>query len=420
MREEARHVVAGRIRHDLGEVLEDPRLRALRLLEPREPGEVVVVVVARDHDIDRAKASDRLQVVERVLDETEVRRHVVPAREAVVQQEGPAVVGHERVAIGHRVWIGPEVGKDLRLRLVHRVRPYRPDPVLPHLALQAVQEAELRLEETERRGRVVGRVTVRRAEPLERESGEQRDRVKRRAGRVGQAVLPLEVVDRVDVTGLGDEVAAEGRRQPVDLGDEGDRALGVTRGRQHPDVVLAPAERLVVAQRPRDRDRPGQGEPDAGDVVVVVDALEPPERVGLGEERCLPLGYRDRDAPCGQEMVPLALIAVMVRVQHPLDLADSRLPEVLEDAARAEVDQESAVTPDQEVDVAGIAVPVEARRQAHERARSAHAMGVGMPVAAVAVAVAGVVVRAHAEPPVGCVYGGRVFSEPPAREPRRG
>jgi hypothetical protein len=99
-------------------------------------------------------------------------------------------------------------------------------------------------------------------------------------------------------------------------------------------------------------------------------------------------------------MVPLALIAVMVRVQHPLDLADSGLPEVLEDAARTEVDQEPAVTPDQEVDVAGVAVPVEARRQANERAGSARAMGVGMSVAAMAMAVAGIVVRVHAGPPV--------------------
>ena len=76
--------------------------------------------------------------------------------------------------------------------------------------------------------------------------------MERGADRVGQAVLPLEVVDRVDVAGLGDEVAAERRRHAVDLGSEGDRALGVPGRRQHPDVVAAPGERLVVAERPGD------------------------------------------------------------------------------------------------------------------------------------------------------------------------
>ena len=97
--QEARDVVAGRVRHDLREVLEDPGLGALGLLEPRQPGQVVVVVVARDDDVDRAEPGHRLQLVERVLDEAHVRRHVVPAGKAVVEEERPAVVGHERVAV---------------------------------------------------------------------------------------------------------------------------------------------------------------------------------------------------------------------------------------------------------------------------------------------------------------------------------
>ena len=110
MGEQARHVVAGRIRHDLREVLEDPRLRPLRLLEPRQPREMVVVVVARNHDVDCAEAGHSLQIVERMLDEAEVRRHVVPAQESVVE-EGPPVVGHERVAVGHRAGLAQTWGR---------------------------------------------------------------------------------------------------------------------------------------------------------------------------------------------------------------------------------------------------------------------------------------------------------------------
>ena len=77
--QQAGHVVAGGVRHDLREVLEDPGLRAVRLLEPRQAGEMVVVVVARDDGVDRPEARDRLQIGERVLDEAQVRGEVVPA-----------------------------------------------------------------------------------------------------------------------------------------------------------------------------------------------------------------------------------------------------------------------------------------------------------------------------------------------------
>jgi hypothetical protein len=97
-------------------------------------------------------------------------------------------------------------------------------------------------------------------------------------------------------------------------------------------------------------------------------------------------------------MVPLALVPVVVRVEHPLDFAHPHLGEVVEDAARAKVDQEPAVPPDEEIDVARVAVPVEARRQPDERARVGREMGMGVPVAPVSPA--GIVVRMHPRPPV--------------------
>jgi hypothetical protein len=71
---------------------------------------------------------------------------------------------------------------------------------------------------------------------------------------------------------------------------------------------------------------------------------------------------------------------------------------MLEDAARAEVDQEPAIPADEEIDVARVAVPVEARRQPDERARGGREMGMGVPVAPVSLA--GIVVRVHPRPPV--------------------
>ena len=88
-------------------------------------------------------------------------------------------------------------------------------------------------------------------------------------------------------------------------------------------------------------------------------------------------------------------------MEHPLDLAYARLGEMLEDPARAEVDQEPAVPAHEEIDVAGVAVPVEARREPDERARAVREMGMGVPVAPASPA--GIVVRAHPRPPVECV-----------------
>ena len=338
------------------------------------------MIVAGDHDVDRPEPRHGLQLVEGVLDEAQVRRHVVPARKAVVQEQRAPVVGHQRVAVRHRVRVRPEVGEDVGLRLVHGVGPDRPHAVLPHLGLEAVEHPELRLEEAERRAGVVGRMAVRRAEALERQPAEEGDRVERRAGGVGHPVLPLEIVDRVDVAGLGDQVPAEADGHAVDLGEEGHGPLRVPGRRQHPDVVAAPRERLVVAKGPRDPDRAGQGEADAGDVVVVVDALEPPEGVGLGEKGGLALGHRDRDAARLEEVVALALVAVVVRVEHPVDLAHAGLGEVLEDPARAEVDQEAPVPPGEEVDVARVLEPVEARREPDQASSRGGVVGVAVSV----------------------------------------
>ncbi len=198
----------------------------------------------------------------------------------------------------------------------------------------------------------------------------------------------------MDVTRVGHQVAAEGRRDAVDLGRERHRALGVARRRENPDVVAAPRERLVVPERARHRHRPRQREPDAGDVVVVVDPLHPPEGVGLTEQRRFPLRDRDRGAVLHQARVALALVAVVMRVEDPLDLADPCLVEMLEDSSGPEIDQEAAVAPHEEIDVARVAVPEQARREPDEPA--ARRRGVGMTVTR---RVAGVMLGAHRRPP---------------------
>ncbi len=62
-------------------------------------------------------------------------------------------------------------------------------------------------------------------------------------------------------------------------------------------------------------------------------ALESPEGVSLGEEGGFHLGDGDRDTSLGEEVIALALIAMVVGMKHPLDLFDACLSQVIEDVA---------------------------------------------------------------------------------------
>ena len=90
--QQARQVEASRLGDDPGERVVDPGLGAVFALEPRDAGEVVVVVVARDGGADAPQAGLGAELVERVGDEPLVGEEVVPRREPVVEDEGVAVV----------------------------------------------------------------------------------------------------------------------------------------------------------------------------------------------------------------------------------------------------------------------------------------------------------------------------------------
>ena len=76
----------------------------------------------------------------------------------------------------------------------------------------------------------------------------------RRTQGIGHAVLPLQIVDGIDVPGRGDEITAEGVGPAVDLGEIGHRAAGVPGRRLRGDLHAMPVEDLVVAQSVADHD----------------------------------------------------------------------------------------------------------------------------------------------------------------------
>jgi hypothetical protein len=125
--EQAGDVVAGRVLQDVGEVLEDPGLDAVLLLEPGQAGDVVVVVVAGDDGLDLLQSGGGFQIGEGMLDEAEVGGEVVPGGEAIVQEDAAAIVREQAVDVGTGVRVGPEVGEELLLRLIDGVGPDLPD-----------------------------------------------------------------------------------------------------------------------------------------------------------------------------------------------------------------------------------------------------------------------------------------------------
>ena len=80
----------------------------------------------------------------------------------------------------------------------------------------------------------------------------------------------------------------------------------------------------------------------------------PPEQFDLLEEMPFVLGDGDPGAVVLETSGAPALITVVVRVEHPLDLPHADFFKVIDDGARPGVDEQAAVTRGDAVDVAGV------------------------------------------------------------------
>ncbi len=155
--------------------------------------------------------------------------------------------------------------------------------------------------------------------------------MQRRPDRIRHPVLPLEIVQGRDPAVARDEVARERDRRPVDLREQADGALGVAGCRDDLHAAGRPSDSLAVGKRPRDRDRRCAREAQAGRVVAVVGAADPPERLRLIEQRTFALRHPDRDPALDRAIIPAALIAMVMRVGDGHDLANADLVEHIED-----------------------------------------------------------------------------------------
>ena len=148
----------------------------------------------------------------------------------------------------------------------------------------------------------------------------------------------------------------------VDLADEHAAAVGVALGGDDFKFYVAPGEGFVVLEVGVDGDVLGEGEEGVAVVVVVVDALVLPEEFGLVEEVAFVFGDGDFGAVLAEAGGAPGLVAVVVGVEDPLDLAYADFMQVVDEGAGADVDEDGAVAGGDAVGVAGVGEAVDARR----------------------------------------------------------
>ena len=159
---------------------------------------------------------------------------------------------------------------------------------------------------------------------------------------VASAVTVLEIVQGSDFARCGHEVAAEADAIAVDLGDQCYMSEGVPGRRLHEELVAHPLKGLVILQHPTRAHALRQGEEALAHVVDVVYLPRTPEYFNLFEVGLLVGGNGDRDAPFVGQPVSLTLVPMVVGVKNPFHPGDPQVPEMIEHAAAAKIDEQGA------------------------------------------------------------------------------
>ena len=173
------------------------------------------------------------------------------------------------------------------------------------------------------------------------------------------AVAVFHGVVLVEKSAGAHKIAGESDGAAVDLADEHAAAMGVALGGDDFEFDAFPGEGFVVEQLGIDGYVLADGEEGAAVVVVVIDALVAPEVFGVFEEVALVFRYGDFRTAGAEAVGSPALVAVVVGVEDPVDLADADLGEVVDDCAGTGVDEDGAIAGRDAVDVAGVGPAVQ-------------------------------------------------------------
>src|SRR6185437_10743743 len=78
-------------------IFKDPELRPVLVVQILQPADVVVVIMTGQHHLDSLESRYLPQVIERMLDKTDIRREVGVGRKAIVKEHGTPIAGHQGV-----------------------------------------------------------------------------------------------------------------------------------------------------------------------------------------------------------------------------------------------------------------------------------------------------------------------------------
>src|SRR5262249_2013177 len=170
----------------------------------------------------------------------------------------------------------------------------------------------------------------------------------------GAHVRRLEIVDGQNPRRRSDEDADERVGLLVPFQEIGKRPLGVAWSGHRLQGDSAPFERALRFEAMVDRDVAGRSEELIAHVVKMERLFLLPHLLGASKIFSLSGRDGDLDAAGNREAVALVLIAMKMGMQNPLHLRGPDFAELLENAARSEIDQQRPAVLDQSVDVAGV------------------------------------------------------------------
>ena len=197
---------------------------------------------------------------------------------------------------------------------------------------------------------------------------------RQRVDPLAEAVVGLGVVPGVEHGPVEHHVAREAEPAIPVTEQVAHPTRAVAGGLGAPELAAPPGERVHLLERPVEPDGPDRRTHVARPVHG-----EPVGEFRLGLPECerrleeLPFGGRPRHphAPAGrmrrQQAVPLALLAMVVGVEHPLDRRDADPGEGVEHRAVTEVDDQGDVAISHDVGVAGVRPDEHAGRDFGER-----------------------------------------------------
>src|SRR5581483_5109424 len=128
----------------------------------------------------------------------------------------------------------------------------------------------------------------------------------------------------------------------------------MSRSGQHEELGSVPGKGAVISQHARHWYVFDKRVEIVADVIEVKNPAVAPKVLGICEQMPFMRRNSDRDAALGGAVIALALIAVMMRVQYPIDLADSHIPQVVHHLAGSKVDQNATGAAPDNIDAACI------------------------------------------------------------------